>query len=96
VLRGRRLRVIVKCVAAPAAGCRGTALLGNGRYGRGAFALPAGAHRTIEVRLTDRGIRHVRRRRERFHDVATFDLSARVRDGRAHGAQGVVVARVRR
>lgn len=96
VLRGRRLRVIVKCVAAPAAGCRGTALLGKGRYGRGAFALTAGAHRTIEVRLTDRGIRHVRRRRERFHDVATFDLSARVRDGRAHGAQGVVVARVRR
>ena len=96
VLRGRRLRVIVRCIAAPATGCRGTALLGKGRYGRGAFALPAGAHRTIEVRLTDRALRHVRRQRERFHDVAFFNLSAQVRDGRAHGVQGVVVARVRR
>lgn len=96
VLRGRRLRVIVSCIAAPATGCRGTALLGKGRHGRGAFALPAGAHRTIEVRLTNRALRHVRRQRERFHDIAFFDLSAQVRDGRAHGVQGVVVARVRR
>jgi hypothetical protein len=94
VLRGRRLRVIVKCIAAPATGCRGTALLGKGRYGRGAFALPAGARRTISVRLTDRALRHVRRQRERFHDVAFFTLSAQVRDGRAHGVQGIVIDRV--
>ena len=88
--------MIVRCVAAPASGCRGTALLGKGRYGRGAFAVPPGARRTIEVRLTARALRHVRRARERFHDAPFFRLSARVRDGRAHGVQGVVVDRVRR
>lgn len=87
-LRGRRLRVIVRCIAAPATACRGTVLLGRGRHGRGAFTVPAGRRRTIEVRLTDRGMRRVRRQRR---DVPFFALSARVRDGRAHGVQGVVV-----
>jgi hypothetical protein len=86
------VQLIVRCVAAPAAGCRGTALLGrSGRYGRGSFALPAGTRRTIEVRLTDRGMRLVRRFRVPF-----FVLAARVRDGRAHGTSGVAVIGVRR
>jgi hypothetical protein len=42
--------VIVTCIAAPASGCRGTALLGRGRYGSGRFSIPAGRRRTIDVR----------------------------------------------
>jgi hypothetical protein len=96
VLRGRRLRVRITCVAAPPAGCRGTALLGRrGENGRGAFRLAPGTRRTVEVRLTDRGMRRVRRARRR-HDIAVFDLSARVRDGRAHGTSAVAVERLRR
>ena len=92
-LRGRRLRIRLTCVAAPLAGCRGTALLGRrGRIGKRAFALPAGSMRTVAIRLTDRGVRRVRAARRR-HDVAIFGLSARVADGRAHGTGSVVVAR---
>jgi hypothetical protein len=95
VLRGRRLGVRISCVAAPASGCRGTALLGGrGRFGRAAFRLAPGTRRTIEVRLTDRGMRRVRRA-QRHHTEAFFRLSARVRDGRAHGTLGVLVDRVR-
>ena len=96
VLRGRRLRVLITCIAAPASGCRGTALLGRrGRYGRGAFAVAAGKRRTIEVRVTDRGMRLVRRMRERVHEGPLLELSARVRDGRAHGTGHVAIDRVR-
>ena len=91
---GRRLRVRITCVAAPASGCRGTVRLGRrGEFGRGPFRVAADTRGTVAVRLTDRGMRRVR---ERLHDVPFLSLSARVRDGRAHGTDGVVVARVRR
>jgi len=94
-LRGRRLRVIITCVTAPAAGCRGTALLGRrGVFGRAPFRLAAGTRRTVAIELSERGMRRVRRARRRY-DFAIFSLAARVRDGRAHGTSGVLVARTR-
>ena len=57
--------------------------------------LLAGKRRTIEIRVTDRGMRLVRRMRERFHESPLLKLSARVRDGRAHGTDYVAIDRVR-
>jgi hypothetical protein len=94
-LRGRRVRVRVTCVAAPAAGCIGTVLLGRrGRLGRRAFHLASGTARTLDVRLSARGMRRVRMRM-RSRDTPFPALSARVRDGRAYGVRGVVIDRVR-
>jgi hypothetical protein len=49
----------------------------------------------IEVRVTRRGMRLVRRMRERFHEGPLLKLSARVGDGRAHGTDYVAIDRVR-
>ena len=95
VLRGRRVNLVITCVAAPATGCGGTVLLGRGgSAGRAPFQLAPGTRRTLRVRLTDRGMRQARRQRRR-EGIAYFGLSARVRDGRAHGTSGLLVARVR-
>lgn len=94
-LRGRRLRVFVTCVAAPAAGCEGTALLGRGLFGRARFSVPPGTRRRVDVRLTGTGMRLVRRWFAKTHEGPDMALSANVRDGRAHGVNGIVVARVR-
>ena len=66
----------------------------RGAAGRAAFQLAPGTRRTVRIRLTDRGARHVRRQRRR-EGIAVLGLSARVRDGRVHGTGAVVVARVR-
>ena len=87
VLRGRTIRVLVACVAAPRS-CRGTALLGaRGRFGRGRFDVPKGERRRVHVRLTRRGMRYVTRRLSRNRDPlglggVPLSLGARVRDGR--------------
>lgn len=64
----RRLRVAVRCVAAPPPGCRGTLRLRyHGRRvhapasRRVRFRVPTGAGRRVPVRLTARGYRNVRR-----------------------------------
>ena len=80
-LRGRSLRLVAKCVTAPPGGCRGTALLRDGRVlARGRFRVPSGTRRSIDVRFTRRGIRRVRRA-QRFGG-AFLELDARMRDGR--------------
>jgi hypothetical protein len=96
-VRGRRLRVFVTCIAAPAAGCRGTALVrSDGRVlGRGRFRVPAGVRRRVALRLTPRGLRHVRGWLRRTGE-AFLDLGADVRDGRVagDGTAGVFVHRI--
>jgi hypothetical protein len=96
-VRGGRLRVRVTCVAAPAAGCRGTALLGRGGWaGRGRFRVPAGEGRSVRVRLSRRGMAHARRHVRRFGH-ASLVLSARVEDGRvAAGPEGPGVVLIER
>lgn len=99
ILRGRRLRVSVTCVAAPASGCRGTVILRRGGRvaGRGRFELRAGTRRTAEVVLTRRAARRVRSTVRRDGD-ASLRVGARVDDGRVPGSAGriVVIDRVAR
>jgi hypothetical protein len=96
-VRGGRLRVRVTCVAAPAAGCRGTALLGRGGWaGRGRFRVPARQRRSVRVRLSRRGMAHARRRVRRFGHASLL-LTARVKDGRvAAGPEGPGVVLIER
>ena len=51
-LRGRQVRVPVRCVTAPTGTCRGTVLgkLGRNVVARGRFAVPVGAQRKIPMR----------------------------------------------
>jgi hypothetical protein len=97
VLRGRTVRILVGCVTAPAAGCRGTVQLRDGRIvGRGRFVVPAGRRRTVEVVLTRVGLSRVRRALRR-EGSAFLALGARVRDGRVSipgGQSGAVIDRV--
>jgi hypothetical protein len=101
VLRGRSVRVLVKCVAGAPDRCRGTALLRRRRVlGRGRFDVPAGSRRRVEVRLGRRGMRYVLRRLNRMQDPlldgAFLDLDARVRDGRValgYRSRGIAIVR---
>jgi hypothetical protein len=82
-LRGRRLRVDVDCVAAPAGGCDGTVTLRiGGMAGRAGFHLRSGTHRVVTVRIPRRAARIVRRRVHRF-GTAALRLDWRVPDARA-------------
>jgi hypothetical protein len=97
-VRGGRLRVRVTCVAAPAGGCRGTALLGRGGWaGSGRFRVPAGERRSVPVRLSRRGMAHARRHVRRFGHASLL-LTARVEDGRVaavrEGPAVVLIERV--
>jgi hypothetical protein len=98
-LRGRTLRVLVTCVAAPR-GCRGTAVLGRrGRLGRGRFDVPAGTRRMVALRLTRRGMRFVARGLRRNRDPLGLGgvgmrLGARTPDGRipsGYRGKGVLI-----
>jgi hypothetical protein len=91
----------VTCVAAPAAGCRGTVLLRDGArvVGRGRFHVRQGRRRVIDAVLSRGGLRHVRMlmRRERGPlSGVLLDLGARVRDGLVSGAgtRGAVIDRI--
>jgi PAS domain-containing protein len=101
VLRGRRLGFLATCVAAPAAGCRGTVLVrgeGTGVLGRGRFEQPPGTRGRLDVVLTRRGVRYVNVALRREGD-AFLGVRVRVHQGRHsdHGASGAVVdRRVRR
>jgi hypothetical protein len=100
VLRGRTLRVLVSCIAAQPTGCRGAVVLGwRGRAGRGRFRVARGMRRTVEVRLSRRGMDAIRRQQRRGDPDPFFRLDARVRDGRVSrgGAAtgGVVIDRIR-
>ena len=95
VIRGRRLRVHVICIAATSA-CRGTVLAREGRVlGSARFRVPAGATRAVDVRLTRRGMRHVRRWLRRAGE-AVLGVGARVRDGREGVGAGTTSALITR
>ena len=61
-LHGRRVRLEVTCIAAPAPGCLGSLVLRDrGIAGRGRFSVPAGATAVVDAVLNRRGARRVRR-----------------------------------
>ena len=97
VVRGRTLRVVVTCVAAPD-GCRGAALLGrDGWAGTGRFRVAAGARRSVRIRVSRRGLRSIRRQLRRGGQPV-YRLAARLPDGRVGlggGTAGVLVSRIR-
>jgi hypothetical protein len=99
VLRGRTLRLSVTCVAAPASGCRGTALVRDGGIvGRGRFRVPAGRTRLADVTLTRRG-RARMVRLVRHYGEAFLLLDVRLVDGRVAGSPetaGTMIDRVAR
>lgn len=85
-LRGRHVRVPVRCVTAPTATCRGTVLgkLGRRVVARGRFAVPVGTERDVRMRVARATVR--RFRRERFGSLI---IDARIPDGRIGvGADG--------
>jgi hypothetical protein len=90
-LHGRRLRVDVDCIAAPAAGCRGTLILRvGGIAGRGRFHVASGEQGVASVRLARRAARLVRRRVHR-HGEASLKLDSRVPDSRPEDFQRLFV-----
>jgi hypothetical protein len=85
LLHGHHVRIAVTCIAAPASGCSGSAVLGDRRIaGRGAFNVPSGAAAVVDVELAPGGLRRVRRalRRRGYIFLA---LDARLQDGRVPG-----------
>jgi hypothetical protein len=90
-LHGRRIRFVAKCVAAPAAGCRGTVHVrgANGKrvLGRGRFRVPAGDRRRVDIVLNRSGIRYVDARLRRADD-AFFEVHVRIPGGRRGGGGG--------
>jgi len=94
-LRDRRVRFRVACIAAPAAGCRVTAVLssfGGRPLGRGRFAAAPGAGEVFTVRLSRRGAARIRDR-VRGEFGVLLELGARVAGARDPDPIGVVVAR---
>jgi hypothetical protein len=82
VLRGRRLRVDVNCLVAPATGCNGTLILRvAGITSRGRFHVAPRVQGVVTVRLRRAAARLVRRRVRR-HGSAALRLDWRVPDSR--------------
>jgi hypothetical protein len=96
VVRGRTLRVVVTCVAAPD-GCRGAALLGRGGWaGIGRFRVAAGDGRSVRIRISPRGMRSIWRQLSRGYPL-DLSLDARMPDGRVgdgRGTAGVLITRI--
>jgi hypothetical protein len=89
-LRGRAIRVLVRCISAPDGVCRGTVLIRHrGRtVGSGDFAIPAGQRPRVEARLNRLGLRLVRGRNP------TLRIGARMTDGRIGQSRGVTELQV--
>jgi hypothetical protein len=80
-MRGRTLRLVATCVAAPATGCTGTVeLRRHGVVGRGAFHVDAGDERRFSVRVSRRAARFVRRHTH-GEDSVVLGMTIRVTDG---------------
>ena len=80
-VRGRRLRLLAKCVAATAAGCDGTVTIREpGIRGRGAFHVDAGRQKRFDVRFTRRSVRRIRREVRQSEDIF-LDLTTRLTGG---------------
>jgi hypothetical protein len=85
-LRGRHVRVPVRCVTAPTGICRGTVLGKVGRkvVARGRLAIPTGAVRRVRMRVTRAAAARFRR-----DDFGSLIIDARIPDGRIGvGADG--------
>jgi hypothetical protein len=88
-LRGRTVRVPVRCVTAPGPVCRGTVLGRDGEGGprivaRGRFAVPIGRERNVPMRIERATVERFRRR-----DFGSFIIDARIPNGRIGvGANG--------
>jgi hypothetical protein len=88
-LRGRTVRVPVRCVTAPTGVCRGTVLGRDGEGGRrvvarGRFAVPVGKERKVPVRIERGTVRRFRRKNFGF-----LLIDARIPNGRIGvGADG--------
>jgi hypothetical protein len=87
-LRGRTARVRLRCVRAPGNVCRGTAIVRRARIAgkgplvaRGAFIVPVGGYRPVEVHFTPSGLRIARRALRRGGSPSLM-IGARVQDGR--------------
>jgi hypothetical protein len=89
-LRGRTVRVPVRCVTAPTGVCRGTVLGRDGEGGRrvvarGRFAVPVGKERRVPMRIERETVERFRRKNFGF-----FIVDARIPNGRigvgAHGS----------
>jgi hypothetical protein len=88
-LRGRTVRVPVRCVTAPTGVCRGTVLGRDGEGGRrvvarGRFAVPVGKERKVPMRIERGTVRRFHRKNFGF-----LLIDARIPDGRIGvGADG--------
>jgi len=81
-LRGRTVRVPVRCVTAPTGVCRGTVLGRDGEGGRrvvarGRFAVPVGMERRVRMRIERKTVARFRRK-----DFGFFIIDARIPNGR--------------
>jgi hypothetical protein len=92
-LDGRRTRIVLRCLSAPAAGCRGTVALSLGRtLGRGRFSIPARETRSVPIRLPRQALRRLGHR-----PLVTAVATAVDQEGRRSVArQGLSLARVPR
>ncbi|HET8755037.1 MAG TPA: hypothetical protein VFM58_03460, partial [Solirubrobacteraceae bacterium] len=89
-LHGRTVRLQATCVAAPAAGCRGTVRLRrHGIAGRTRFHVAAGRERTITVRVKAR-IGRLLRERAQHGGHLILRSTTRVADGGPPSKGGVV------
>jgi hypothetical protein len=88
-LRGRTVRVPVRCVTAPTGTCRGTVLGRDGEgdrrvVARGRFAVPVGKERKVPMRIERETVARFRRK-----DFGFFIIDARIPNGRIGvGADG--------
>ena len=82
-MHGRKLLVLVTCIAAPAPGCSGTVVMRrHGKIaGRGRYSVPAGTEGVATVRLTRAAARSLRRTVRRRGDAA-IAMRGFVDDGR--------------
>jgi hypothetical protein len=91
-LHGRSVRMVAACLAAPPAGCKGSATLRfHGIAGRGRFSIPeADIREMFTVRLTQRAAQLVRARVQR-KGFAALPIRTRIHDGRPSEAGRVVL-----
>jgi hypothetical protein len=88
--RGRTIRLVAQCIAAPAAGCNGTvAVRGHGIRGRGSFHSEPGRERRFSVRFTRRSVRRIRHEVRR-DDGAFLSMTTRLTDGGPPDREGAV------
>jgi hypothetical protein len=90
-LRGRRVRMVATCVAAPASGCVGRARLRfHGAAGSAPFDVAAGARQLFNMTISQRAARLVRQRVHR-KGFAVLPLRTQLQDGRPSEADRVVL-----